>query len=225
MRGEVTVFLAKNTVPSPSLSPTPPLYFPRIPYTPTMIAYLSGRVKKKRERSLILLTQGVGYEVFVPQSVLAEAEEGKDLEVFVYTHVREDVFQLYGFSTEAEQAFFLLLLSVSGIGPKSGLEMLSVPMEHVKQAIVDKDIAMLTRVPGIGKKTAERILVELTGKVDALPLGTGARVTTSTHVDSDIIEALVGLGYDRGKVLRIVKELPSELTTDEEKMKYCLKHL
>jgi len=168
-----------------------------------VIAQLRGRILEKHPNRVILDVSGVGYDVFVPLStfyVLGEA--GADVTLRTHTHVREDALALYGFATLLEQELFERLIGVSGIGPKVALAVLSgiEPLELIR-AIERGDIARLTAIPGVGKKTAERIVLELKDRlprpqVAAVALGGDAAVDQS-DVRDDVISALVNLGYHR----------------------------
>jgi Holliday junction DNA helicase RuvA len=168
-----------------------------------VIAQLRGRILEKHPNRVIVDVNGVGYDVFVPLStfyVLGEA--GGDVTLRTHTHVREDALSLYGFATVLEQALFERLIGVSGIGPKVALAVLSgiEPVELLR-AIERGDIARLTAIPGVGKKTAERIVLELKDRlprpeVAAVALGGGAPATID-DVRDDVLSALINLGYHR----------------------------
>jgi len=186
-----------------------------------LIAHLTGRLFQKQPNSVILDVGGVGYELTVPLSTFYElGEMGAEVSLRVHTHVREDALQLYGFRTEREKRLFLLLTSVSGIGPKLGITILSgMNAEELIRAIRANDVGRLVAIPGVGKKTAERLAVELRDKISALSspeleeqlrVGTGAG--RAEMMREDIISALVNLGYPRAVAERAVaaalKEAP-----------------
>jgi holliday junction DNA helicase RuvA len=170
-----------------------------------MIAYLSGKLLEKRPESVIVETNGVGYEVSVPLSTYYElGDEGAATELRIYTHVREDAIQLFGFKTEREREMYVRLLSVQGIGAKSGIAMLSgMSTDELISAIRANNIAKLSTIPGVGKKTAERIIIELRDKVGKVALaagsGTASQDGTAANDSSfdDALSALVNLGYQR----------------------------
>lgn len=170
-----------------------------------MIAHLRGRVLEKHPNRLIVDVGGVGYDLAVPLSTFyASGEPGAEIALRVHTHVREDQLALYGFATPLELAVFERLIGVSGIGPKLALAALSgIEPRELVGAIERGDIARLTRIPGVGKKTAERIAVELR---DRLPLelkglgGTGAPPSPGDARRDDLASALANLGYDRRAV-------------------------
>ena len=168
-----------------------------------MIAHLTGKLAHKQPNSLIIYVGGVGLEVIVPLSTFYDLGEiGAEVSLHTYTHVREDALQLYGFRTEREKKLFLLLTSVSGIGPKLAITILSVSADELISAIRANDLARLVMIPGIGKKTAERMVIELRDKVAALSspeLEEQIRVGASGQVAmrDDVISALINLGYQR----------------------------
>src|SRR5918993_4226543 len=135
-----------------------------------MIAHLSGTILAKHATSVILDVAGVGYEVTIPVSTFYDMEEpGSQLQLRIYTHVREDALQLFGFRTSRERELFTLLISVSGIGPKSAIAMLSgMSADEIIAAIRSNNLARLTSIPGVGKKTAERLVIELRDKMTTL---------------------------------------------------------
>lgn len=185
-----------------------------------MIAHISGKLIQKLPNSVIVDVGGVGYELNVPLSTFYDLGEiGANVSLRVHTHVREDALQLFGFRTEAEKKLFLLLNSVSGIGPKLAITVLSgLSAEELIQAIRAGNLTKLTGIPGVGKKTAERMLVELKDKVAAiLPPGledstTAVIAQTGDTMREDVISALVNLGYVRAQAEKavgaVLKETP-----------------
>jgi Holliday junction DNA helicase RuvA len=155
-----------------------------------MISYLSGTVKFVGEKSLCLMIGGIGYEIMTPLQTLLSLKEGETSEFFIYTHVREDQLSLFGFLTKDEKFVFEKLLDVSGIGPKGALGILSVHSPaSIASAVAQNDTALLSHSPGIGKKTAEKMIIELRGKLDKF-LGAG----TSDQL-FEVRLALEALGY------------------------------
>lgn len=177
-----------------------------------MIAHLAGTLREKHLQRLIVDVGGVGYEVIVPLSTMyAIGEPGARVEVRIHTHVREDALQLYGFATPLEQLLFEKLIAVSGIGPKVALSILSgIEPAELTRAIRTSDVARLTRIPGVGKKTAERVVLELK---DRLPpaIGGAPEPTESMgepdDVRTDLLSALSNLGYQRGAVEKTVDKV------------------
>jgi Holliday junction DNA helicase RuvA len=168
-----------------------------------MIAFLRGRVHDKRPNTVIVDVGGVGYDVHVPLSTFYNlGDEGAEVSLRVYTHVREDTLQLYGFLTELERQLFERLIAISGIGPKLAIVLLSgMETRELVGAVQRADVARLTAIPGIGKKTAERIVLELKDRLTqiAVPAATGAAPPTSSadQLRADLLSALVNLGYHR----------------------------
>lgn len=190
-----------------------------------MIAYLSGKVLEKTENSLIVLTAGgVGYEVFVPVAVIVDAKVGANITLKTYTKVGEQVLDLYGFATEDDRAIFLTLLSVNGVGAKTGLLILSVGSnDQLRNAIAGKDIAFLTAVPGIGKRTAERIVVELKDKIGGVAISSDMSGDTATY--TTIVDALQGLGYGKEEIMAAIHALEVTDLPEEKLLKKVLQQL
>jgi len=164
-----------------------------------MIAHLRGKLLAKHPNQAIVETHGVGYDVVISVPTFSEMPAaGSEVALHIHTHVREDALSLYGFLRLPEKHLFEKLLTVSGIGPKLAITILSgMPAEEMVAAIRMGDVTRLTRIPGIGKKTAERMVLELR---DKLPVAAGASEATSTPaspVEEDVISALVNLGYQR----------------------------
>jgi len=165
-----------------------------------VIARLSGTVLEKRGDAAILDVQGVGYLVHLSlQSMAGLPPEGTRAQLRCYTHVREDALQLFGFLTMEEEELFHLLISVSGVGPKLGINILSgMPATELASAILHGELARLTKIPGVGKKTAERLVLELKDRLRTSGLVNGARPSRSppsTSSDEVLLSALVNLGY------------------------------
>ncbi len=163
-----------------------------------MIARLSGMLKDKATDQLIIDVGGVGYLVFVSlQTFYRLPEPGQRVSLHIHTHVREDAFQLFGFLAEQEKAGFVLLKGVSGIGPRLAVNILSgIPVEELEDALRAGDVTRLLAVPGVGRRMAERLVVELREKVGTFPGGDGAAVPgTEPAVSADAVSALINLGY------------------------------
>jgi holliday junction DNA helicase RuvA len=180
-----------------------------------MIAFLRGRVLEKQPNRVIVDVGGVGYDLAVPLSTFyAAGEPGADISLRVHTHVREDQLALYGFATPLELAIFERLISVSGIGPKLALSVLSgMESRDLVTAIQRGDIARLTRIPGVGKKTAERIVVELRDRLAktmqgvAAAEGAGAPVSAADALRDDLLSALSNLGYHRQAIDKVLDKV------------------
>ncbi len=174
-----------------------------------MIAHLSGTLLSKQATSVILDVGGVGYEVTIPISTFYELDEpGSKVQLRIYTHVREDALLLYGFKSARERELFMRLISVSGIGPKLGITLLSgMSADEMIASIRTNNLARLTLIPGVGRKTAERLVMELRDKIAALSspeleeeLGAKPSVSvtpTEDAVRADALSALVNLGYQK----------------------------
>jgi len=164
-----------------------------------MIAYLRGTLLEKAAGTVIVLAGGVGYEVDVPISTYtALPDPGLEVNLRIYTKVSEDAISLYGFLTAIEKRAFERLISVSGIGPSLAVKVLSgIAVESLVACLRGGDVASLTRIPGIGKKTAERMIVELKDKMDDLPSGPGATIRKESNLsplEQDVLSALINLG-------------------------------
>jgi len=185
-----------------------------------MIAFLSGRLLEKHANAVIVDVGGVGYEVTIPLSTFYElGEPGSDVELRIYTHVREDAIQLFGFKTTRERDLYLKLISVQGIGAKSGITMLSgMNADEIVAAIRSNDLGRLTAIPGVGRKTAERLVIELRDKVGELAVAIGAGTSNpsgSLPVDAvfdNALSALINLGYQKAAAERALKKVGDEGT-------------
>jgi Holliday junction DNA helicase RuvA len=176
-----------------------------------MIGFLRGRIVQKLSDKLIVDVQGVGYVAGIPLSTfLRIGEAGEEVELFVHTHVTDNSMSLYGFSREAEKDTFLKLISISGIGPKIALNILSgIEVSDLEEAIREGDIARISLVPGIGKKTAMRIALELQEKLiakETLPTGEPSKEK------EDLISTLMNMGFKRREVEGVVDTTLKELT-------------
>ncbi len=180
-----------------------------------MIAYLKGKLLEKEANSLILDVGGVGYDVTIPLSTFYElGETGEDIELRIYTYVREDSLQLFGFRTLRERALFLKLITVSGIGPKLAITMLSgMSADEIIVAVRTDNLARLTSIPGVGKKTAERLVIELRDKLNEISSASveerAAASNAPTSVDAvydDALSALINLGYQRNAAEKALKQ-------------------
>jgi Holliday junction DNA helicase RuvA len=176
-----------------------------------MIAFLRGRVLDKHPNRLIIDVQGVGYEVQVPLSTYYDVgNEGEEVSLRVHTHVREDVLQLFGFLTSLEQQVFERLIGISGIGPKLAIGVLSgIEPRELIGAVQRADVARLTAIPGIGKKTAERIVLELKDRLQQLAgapaEAAAASASPADRLRDDLVSALVNLGYHRPQAEKTVE--------------------
>ena len=189
-----------------------------------MIARLNGILIEKSPPQIMIDCNGVGYEVEVPMSTFYNLPElGSKVNLLTYFVVREDAQLLYGFGSEQEKSTFKQLVKVNGIGAKSALSILSgVSIDDLIQAVSMQEVGMLTRIPGIGKKTAERLLLELKDKFSVAGLAqTANQAKSATH---DILNALVALGYNEREALAAVKLLDKEVSVTDG-IKQALKNL
>ena len=197
-----------------------------------MIATISGILKHKSPTELIVEVQGIGFTVNIPLSTYSKVGEvGTSVKLLTYLHVREDTLALYGFATEQERQLFRLLISVSGIGPKIGLGILSgISVEEFKLYIANGNVSALTAVPGIGRKTAERLIVELResiAKISAIEeIPTAA--TAAADVRAEALLALTSLGYTQQAAEKAIRYALNEIGTTpvavEELIKQALRH-
>jgi Holliday junction DNA helicase RuvA len=194
-----------------------------------MIAYLKGNVLKKVEKGIILDTGNVGYLVHPPAALLESLKESQAVELFIYSNIREDAFDLYGFENYNQLTFFKTLLSVSGIGPKTGLEIMNGDVQKIKLAILNEDHGYIKKVPGIGEKTAKRMILELKSKIEmedisGLGNSSSSKSTSSSEPHPDATEALLRLGYQRQQVTKTLRNMPTEIIEAEEVITYFLKN-
>ncbi len=198
-----------------------------------MIAFLRGRVLEKQPNKVIVDVQGVGYEVHVPLSTYYDiGDEGADVALRVYTHVREDALHLYGFLTDLERQVFERLIAVSGIGPRLAISVLSgVDAQDLIGAVQHGNVARLTGVPGVGKKTAERIVLELKDRlgqlVPAAIAGRAPERREGNQLRVDLLSALENLGYHRPQAERAVDAILAAhpASTLEEALRGALREL
>ncbi|HXT75960.1 MAG TPA: Holliday junction branch migration protein RuvA [Candidatus Eisenbacteria bacterium] len=182
-----------------------------------MIGQLRGRLTDKRPNQVLVDVGGVGYLVQVPLSTYAALGElHGEVTLLIHTHVREDAFSLYGFLSSREKHFFEMLLSASGVGPSLALKILSgMSVEELVPAIRNSDLGRLTKIPGVGRKTAERMVVELKDKLDAVTVEAADRPAPSSPagIEADVVSALVNLGYDARTAEGAVGEAKRETGT------------
>jgi len=194
-----------------------------------MIAKLSGRLLEKSPTRILIEVSGVGYEILIPLSTFDQlGAVGDNTSVLTYLHVREDALQLFGFVTAAEKQLFQHLISVSGIGPKLAQSILSSsPVEMFCQHITRNEISALTEIPGIGKKTAERLILELRDRLARwMPESTASPAATSA-IEEETIAALVSLGYTRSSAQKAVEQVKKEAgeLPVEELIKRALRYI
>jgi len=173
-----------------------------------MIAQLRGTLTEKRPNQVIVDVGGVGYQVSIPLSTFYSLGElHQEVSLLIHTHVREDALALYGFLTAREKQLFEMLLSASGVGPILGIKILSgMSVDDLIPAIRHGDLLRLTRIPGVGRKTAERMVVELRDKLGAMEPQEAAPAPGRTGIAGDVISALLNLGYDRRAAETVVEQ-------------------
>lgn len=190
-----------------------------------MIAHIFGVVAEKFNSSIIVDVGGVGYEIAVPLGDFDKASLGEDVKFFTYHHVREQSQELFGFSTLAAKKLFEMLITVQGVGPKAGLAILSLgDIEVVRNAIANSDSAFIQKATGVGKKTAERVVVDLSDKV-GLPTSYGRNgdpVQAELNTDDEALEALIALGYTLADATKALSGIDNRLSTSE-RVKLALK--
>lgn len=187
-----------------------------------MIAQLEGKIAGIKGNSVILMVSGVGYQVNVSTYTLGKVVGQEQVLFHIYTHVREDMLALYGFLNEEDLAMFELLISISGIGPRVALSILSIAdVKTIRTAIVNKDPSILTRVSGVGKRTAERVIIELQNKVDAV----GVEDQESALSGQDAIEALTSLGYSVTEAREALKLVSSDIKDVSTRVRQALRNL
>lgn len=184
-----------------------------------MIGYLRGRVRDITDETMVLDVQGVGYEVFCTDRLLDHARErmGDLAELWISTHVREDAFHLFGFESRDEKNFFLTLLKVNGVGPKLALSALSgATATEIARLIENEDVKALTKLPKVGKKTAEQMILTLKGKLVSQEPARGGEGPTITGLAArEVSSALVNLGFRPVDVDKVVAKLPKDITFEE----------
>ncbi|MBI2446351.1 MAG: Holliday junction branch migration protein RuvA [Parcubacteria group bacterium] len=189
-----------------------------------MISYLEGKIIEKNEKFFVINAGGVGYRIFSHQGILEKIPAiSQNIGVWTHLYVREDTLDLYGFTEKEELEFFETLISISGIGPKSALGILEVaPVASLKQAIVSEDETFFTKVSGVGKKTAQRLILELKNKLakTIMPI----KGSDSAEM-AEAMDALVSLGYKERDARKVLQEITKDIKGVEAKIKAALKIL
>ena len=189
-----------------------------------MISYIEGKIIFKGERFIVINNGSIGYRVFVGSDVLRKAKKEEIIKLWTHLYVREDAMELYGFLEYAELDFFEILIQISGIGPKSALGVLSVaPLDVLKRAIASGETSYLTQVSGIGKKIAEKIILELKDKMGKV--GFGAEENVFLKEEEDVLRALRALGYSYSEAREAIKQLSPNIIGTQERIKEALKIL
>jgi Holliday junction DNA helicase RuvA len=187
-----------------------------------MIAKLTGKIEYLKNSYAVVDVSGVGYKVHLSAYSFGKVAGMSEISLFIHTYVREDTLALYGFLVPEELEMFELLISISGIGPKAGMSILSIATpKTIKTAILNEDPSILTKVSGIGKKTAERVILELQNKVADISTGDKEEAT----IDVESIEALMTMGYSNTEARDALKSVPSDIKDVGERIKTALKNL
>lgn len=193
-------------------------------YDIDMISIIKGKVLDIGTKSAVLDVNGIGYEIYMMATDIESLEKSKEYTVWTHFVVREDSQSLYGFLEKKDRDFFQLLITVSGIGPKTALNIMSVvDADTIIKAVRDESSVHLVKVGGLGKKTADKIVMELRDKVDAF--GTTNVYNAGTHSDADAIEALKALGYSANEAREALKKVNKDVENTSEKIKLALKNL
>ncbi len=185
-----------------------------------MIATLSGKPLPISSDVIIMDVHGVGYRVTVPSRIRTAIGSKEQIMLWTHTHVREDTLDLYGFETLDELNLFKLLLSVSGIGPKTAVLILNKTIDEIRQAIISGDTVFFTQIPRLGKKNAQKLIIELRSKVGALD-----DMSIIDDASSDVAEALVSMGFSKAEIYQAFGTLPPEIVEADEKIRAMLKVL
>lgn len=187
-----------------------------------MIAKISGKIAFFRDNYVVVDVSGVGYKIFVTDFTMGKIAGKNEIEIFTHTYVREDTLSLYGFLTVEELGMFELLISISGIGPKAALGILSIAEpKTIRTAVISGDSSILTRVSGVGRKTAERVILELKNRITELP----GEDQGTAKIDSEAIEALISLGYTNVQAREALKAVPENVKEVSERVRAALKSL
>lgn len=199
-----------------------------------MIAYVKGSLESIGEDNLTIENNSIGYEIRIPSSLIPQLPSiGDDIKIFTYLYVREDAMQLYGFISEDDLNVFKLLLTVSGIGPKGALGILSaLSADQLRYAILTNDDVLITQAPGVGKKTAQRLIIDLKDKLKMKDIGTksaqdgslSSASVLSSDMLSESVQALISLGYSSSEALKVTKSIVN-YTSVEDILKQALKQL
>lgn len=192
-----------------------------------MIASLRGIIGKQQPGEATVDVQGVGYRVHMPINDWDEILEAANITLYISTYVREDRLDLYGFLQDSTRVLFEELIELSGVGPRMALELCAVPRELLARAVAEKNASVLSSIKGVGRKTAEKLLVELSNLAERAPevfAGQDGR-TAGARFDQDTVAALTQLGFATNDVLRVLETLPAELQTTEERVTAALRSL
>ncbi len=187
-----------------------------------MISFLQGKVILKRDKFIILEVRGVGYKVFLSKQSLSKISEKTNVKIFTYLYRRENVLDLYGFLNYGELEFFEILVNISGIGPKAGLEISSIgTLEQVKKGIKNKDKKIIDQILNIGKKKSQKIILEISGKFREDFL----KEKNKPLLDDKVLQGLMRLGFSRSQARQALDKVPEDIKDTEQRIKQALKFL
>lgn len=194
-----------------------------------MIATLKGTAHRVKPEELTVEVAGVGYRVFVPITVWDSIKDDSETFLFIYTYIREERLDLFGFTSINDRTLFERFIGMSGIGPRHALELMAVPKSLLMQAIGSQEPKLLTTVKGIGRKTAEKLLVDLKSLAEKQPDIFGVRDSElgarDVNTDQDVIDALKNLGYDTATIMHTLSSLPDDAKTTEQRVAAALRAL
>lgn len=187
-----------------------------------MIGALQGKIFTVARNPLVLMVAGVGYSVFVPNKLISKLTRDTNITLFIHTHVRDDALDLFGFPTLEELDLFNLLLGVSGVGPKTALAVIDQGVDEVISAVSVSDVEFFTSIPRLGKKNAQKIIIELKGKLGSIrELDLTGETENETR---EILEALTGFGFEKSEALSVLKKI-SRKAPLEQRLREALKYL
>lgn len=186
-----------------------------------MIAYLHGRPRIV-DSELIIISQGVGYGVSVSTSTLSLAATLSEMELYIYTHVKEDQLELFGFLTQEEKKLFVMMLGISGVGPKTALAITQSGSSSIITAVQSADVSFFTSVPRVGKKLAQKIIIDLTPKLGSIK---ELQLAPLVGIQIELSEALISLGFNQSDVDELVRNTDFQQKTVEQALAFCLKQL
>lgn len=187
-----------------------------------MLSYLKGKFIGIVSTKAIINVHGVGYGVYIPENDLVKLTKEKEIELFIHTYVRQDILNLYGFLKKEQLELFELLLSVSGVGPKSALLVIARGVDPVKNAISKADVSFFTTIPRLGKKTAQRIIIDLKSKLGSLK---ELELGEENGETQEALDALKSLGFSKVEAVKALQKMPEDVTTLEEKISWALRKI
>ena len=188
-----------------------------------MIGHLRGKISEIRLDHIYVDVNDVGYKVFIPLGQKGHFEKGKNQKLFIFENIKEDRYDLYGFLELLELELFEKLISVNGVGPKAGMNIMSVSSyKNAINAISNENVSFFTAIPGIGKKVASKIILDLKSKITGLEADD---VISSSNDAEDLIDAMVSLNYDKQSIVRLIPKIPADVTDTQEKIRWLLRNI